>query len=375
MKSVSILATGSEVVSGQIINTNAAWLSQRLIDLNLEVVYHWVVADNPAKILEALDYLSQRTDAVFVTGGLGPTTDDLTRKIVAEWLGLELQLQESEWERIQQRVSALQIEARAGHKWQAYFPEGSEVYVNLMGTASGFSLRRAATQSELYFLPGPPIEMQYIWETHLAARIKSLAPADGLKLLTWQFIELPESEVAYIADTVAEELKFLSGYRAIPPIVEFKLWVPPDFDPTISEPILRLENELKDHLHSVNEFNYLEGFLMLCLRQNPQLALSIEDRLTDGEFLNRIVSLKKDHKDEFKKINYSYATAEIKEPLPLHLEIHGVKNENVHLKLWDQGQLILDQKIQTQRVSAGLRFKIWVCEVVSKSLYQYLSEK
>lgn len=375
MKSVSILATGSEVVSGQIINTNAAWLAQRLIDLNLEVVYHWVVADDPAKILEALDYLSQRTDAVFVTGGLGPTTDDLTRKIVAEWLGLELQLQESEWERIQQRVSALQIEAREGHKWQAYFPEGSEVYVNLVGTASGFSLKRSTTQSELYFLPGPPMEMQYIWEAHLAARIKSLAPADGLKLLTWQFIELPESEVAYIADTVAEELKFLSGYRAIPPIVEFKLWVPPDFDPTISEPILRLENELKDHLHSVNEFNYLEGFLMLCLRQNPQLALSIEDRLTDGEFLNRIVSLKKDHKDEFKKINYSYATAEIKKSQPLHLEIHGVKNENVHLKLWDQGQLILDQKIQTQRVSAGLRFKIWVCEVVSKSLYQYLSEK
>lgn len=375
MKSVSILATGSEVVSGQIINTNAAWLAQRLIDMNLEVVYHWVVADDSAKILEALDYLSQRTDAVFVTGGLGPTTDDLTRKIVAEWLGLELQLQESEWERIQQRVSALQIEAREGHKWQAYFPEGSEVYVNLVGTASGFSLKRSTTQSELYFLPGPPMEMQYIWEAHLAARIKSLAPTEGLKLLTWQFIELPESEVAYIADTVAEELKFLSGYRAIPPIVEFKLWVPPDFDPTRSEPILRLENKFRDHLHSSNGFNYLEGFLLLWLKQNPHLAFSIEDRLTEGEFLNRIVSLKKDHKDEFKKINYSYATTEIKKPQPLHLEIHGVKNENIHLKLWHHGQLILDQEVQTQRVSAGLRFKLWVCEMVSKSLYQYLSKK
>ncbi len=371
MKSVSILATGSEVVSGQIINTNAAWLAQKLSKLNLDVNYHWAVADDPLKILEALEYLSGRSDAVFVTGGLGPTTDDLTRKLVADWLGLKLNLVDKEWERIQERVLILQVEAREGHKWQAYFPEGAEIYTNLVGTASGFSLKRKPQNTELYFLPGPPVEMEYIWETHLEERVRLLAPAEGLKLLTWQFIELPESEVAYIADTVVDELKFLSGYRAMPPIVEFKLWAPPSFDPSKSGPILRLENEFRDYLHSINEFNYLWESFRVLSKSNTEVHLSIEDHLTEGEFLNRVVELKKKNKKELSNLKYTYATDEMLKKQPLHLEIKGVKNESVHIKLWQDQNLLLGKEIKIKRLCTGQRFKRWVCEVTSKALHQH----
>lgn len=374
MKTVSILATGSEVVSGQIINTNAAWLAQRLSRLNLDVTYHWAVADDPLKILEALEYLSTHTDAVFVTGGLGPTTDDLTRKLVSDWLGLKLNLKDEEWQRIQERVSILQLEAREGHKWQAYFPEGAEVYTNLVGTASGFSIQRKPSKTELYFLPGPPEEMRYIWEAHLEERIKKMAPAEGLKLFTWQFMELPESEVAYIADTVVDELKFLSGYRAIPPIVEFKLWAPSYFDPSTSGPILRLENEFRDYLHSVNEFNYLFEFLQLMLEDHESLSLSIEDHLTQGEFLSRIVDLKKENKKELAGVSIDYATCVLKATSSWHLQIQGTKNENVHFQLWHDQELLVGKEIKTKRLCRGDRFKRWVCEVVSKALYTHFAK-
>lgn len=368
MKTVSILATGSEVASGQIVNTNAAWLAQRLSKLNLDVSYHWVVADDTAKILEAFQFLAGRTEAVFVIGGLGPTTDDLTRKLVADWLGQDLVLNEQEWNRIQLRVQTLRVQAREGHKWQAYFPAQAEIYTNLVGTASGFSVYQEASQTEFYFLPGPPLELHYIWESHLEQKIKSLAPSVGLKLLTWQFIELPESEVAYHADPVADELGFLSGYRAIPPIVEFKLWVPPEFDPATSAPIVKLERELQTHLHSTNEFDYLWGFFETLLKSEPKLSLSVEDGLTEGEFLNRWVTIKEHYKNECASAQVFYSTMAVKDPQKFHLQISGIPNENLVLKFKKEGLILFESEHRLRRPASGLRFKRWVCECVAKDL-------
>src|SRR4051794_23818144 len=100
----SILAIGTELTTGQITNRNAAWISEQLVNLGAEVVLHEVVADEHQHIREALERCGKVSQLVFVTGGLGPTSDDFTRNVVAEWLGQPLEFDDPSWKRIVSRL-------------------------------------------------------------------------------------------------------------------------------------------------------------------------------------------------------------------------------------------------------------------------------
>ncbi len=158
----SILAVGTELLFGQTVNTNAAYLSEKLNLMGFDVMYHFVVGDNPARLKEKLADAFTDTDLVILTGGLGPTQDDLTKEMVAEYMGAEMHLDE----RVVADLNAI-FAKRGGNMpennmKQAYLPDGCTPFYNASGTAPGFALEKDGKVA--ICLPGPPREMKWLFE-------------------------------------------------------------------------------------------------------------------------------------------------------------------------------------------------------------------
>jgi len=222
---ISALGIGTELTTGQILNRNGQWISQKFIELGVPTAMHLVVPDEENLILQSLQFCADHSDLIFVTGGLGPTSDDLTRELISKWCGYKLIWDETSWKHIQDRLLARGMAVKEIQKQQCYFPAGSEILTNAVGTANGFAI--AYQGKEIFVLPGPPRELEAIWNEHLAPRmLEKTKNLDPLIIRSWDTIGLGESDVA---DRVEEALKgcpFEKGYRVHVPYVEVKLTYP-----------------------------------------------------------------------------------------------------------------------------------------------------
>jgi nicotinamide-nucleotide amidase len=161
----SVLSIGTELTRGEIDNTNATWLAERLTAIGLEVASIRTVADDATAIIAALEQLSQASALVVSTGGLGPTTDDITSACVARWLGVERVRDATVLAGLEQRLSRLGRALTASNAQQADFPAGARILDNAHGTAPGFGVVRG--DSQLFFMPGVPREMRPMFERHI----------------------------------------------------------------------------------------------------------------------------------------------------------------------------------------------------------------
>jgi len=220
MPTVEILSQGDEVVTGQTVNTNAAWLAEQLHDLGFSVVRHVAVGDVLEDIRAQVRGAAERADLVVSTGGLGPTDDDLTARAVAEAFDLPLELDE----RVMAHIEGLY--ARFGrpmpevNRKQAWLPHGCIVLDNHWGTAPGFAVE--AGGALLAFLPGVPAEMHKLFERRLLPLIEhrfDLAPG---RLVTLRTTGIGESNLQERVGTVAHEAVTVS-YRTILPENHVKL--------------------------------------------------------------------------------------------------------------------------------------------------------
>lgn len=161
-----ILSIGTELLMGQIANTDAQYISRRLAELGVNLYRHTTVGDNPARVKEALGEAIARADIVITTGGLGPTEDDLTKEMVAEFFGLPMEMHASSLEALTERMNRLGREITPNNYKQAMMPRGAIVMPNLRGTAPGAIVESG--QKAVAILPGPPHEMQDMFERQLA---------------------------------------------------------------------------------------------------------------------------------------------------------------------------------------------------------------
>lgn len=290
----SILAVGTELTTGQITNRNAAWLSDKLAEMGVETVLHEAVADDRAMIRSALDRCRELSELVFVTGGLGPTTDDFTREVIAEWLGKPLQFVESSWKKIETRLTRLGIRVAESNRQQCYFPEGSEIIVNTQGTADAFStpLPPSPTNSapgQLWVIPGPPREVGAVWtggiEAQVRARVPELKPR---KLLTWQCIGKSEAELGEITERALAGSGLQTGYRAHRPYVEIKVWIADEDMRTQSAFINRLDSELAPWIATRQGSDLAKRLLSLAAQAE---TIDIADSLSGGILAERLGAL------------------------------------------------------------------------------------
>lgn len=158
----SIIAVGTELLFGQTVNTNASYLSQNLNLMGFDVMYHFVVGDNPDRLRDKLREAFRDTDLVLLTGGLGPTQDDLTKEIVAEYMGAEMYLDEKVVEDLHTFFEKRGRSMSDNNMKQAYLPVGCVPLYNASGTAPGFALEKDGKVAICF--PGPPRELKWLFE-------------------------------------------------------------------------------------------------------------------------------------------------------------------------------------------------------------------
>jgi competence/damage-inducible protein CinA-like protein len=162
MPAAEILTIGTELLLGEIVDTNTQYLARQLRDAGIDLFYTTTVGDNEGRIAEAVRHALSRSQILLCTGGLGPTVDDVTREGIARAFGLELDFKEELWEQIQERFARFRRTPSENNKRQAYLPRGAQALENAVGSAPGFLLEHG--DGLVVAMPGVPNEMVYILE-------------------------------------------------------------------------------------------------------------------------------------------------------------------------------------------------------------------
>ena len=200
---VELLAVGTELLLGNIVNTDARDLSRELSALGLNVYYHSVVGDNPQRVRQAVELAKSRADILITTGGLGPTCDDLTKQVVAEAYGKQLEFSEECAQSIRDFFAHSRMPMTENNLQQAWLPEGCTVLNNRWGTAPGCAFRSG--DNYVVMLPGPPSECIPLFREEAAPWLLGLS-AGIIRSRTLRVFGKGESEVEFMLRDRMNEL-------------------------------------------------------------------------------------------------------------------------------------------------------------------------
>jgi nicotinamide-nucleotide amidase len=278
----AILCIGTELTRGELVNTNAAWLAAALTDLGFDVVEDVVVDDNSSRIAATLDRLGKAVRVIVCTGGLGPTTDDLTTEAVASALGVKIVRDDASLEAIRRRIEKAGRTLTASNAKQADFPQGADILSNPVGTAPGFCVTVGGASA--FFMPGVPREMKRMFEEHVVPRIRTLATrtTHQVRLRTYG---LPESLVGEKLGGVEETFPgVVIGYRAHFPEIEVKVLARALSNDAARELCDRATSEVRARLSEIVYGDVDDTFAGVVGRivRNKGLTLAIAESCTGG---------------------------------------------------------------------------------------------
>ncbi len=198
MANAEIVAIGSELLLGQIIDTNSAWMAQRLSTLGINLFYKTVVGDNPGRMKEVIGQALDRSDLVITSGGLGPTQDDLTREIVAEATGRKLVLHQDLLEQIERRFRRRGLIMTANNERQAYVPEGAIPIENPNGTAPSFIVEDP--RGVIFALPGVPFELKWLFDNQVMPYVH--AKFNLSEIITYRILKVADMGESSVDDRI-----------------------------------------------------------------------------------------------------------------------------------------------------------------------------
>ncbi|WP_071395271.1 competence/damage-inducible protein A [Bacillus tuaregi] len=288
-----IIAVGSELLLGQIVNTNARFLSRTLADMGINVYYHTVVGDNASRLKAAIEVAEGRADMIIFTGGLGPTKDDLTKETIATHLGRPLITDEQAMHSIEAYYSRVGRTMSANNRKQALVIEGSEVMPNDHGMAPGMIVSK---QNQLYLLfPGPPKEMEPMFLTYARPSIMNkLQVKEKIISRVLRFFGIGESQL----ETEIEDLLDAQSNPTIAPLagdgeVTLRITAKHQSETAALELISDTEKLI---LSRVGEYfyGYDETSLMSELSEivkEKKLTIAAAESLTGGMFQKELTSI------------------------------------------------------------------------------------
>lgn len=302
MQSCAVISIGSELLSGQIINRNAPWISSQLFDLGVDTVFQMTVDDKIQDIVDALELAASKSSLIFCTGGLGPTSDDLTRHAVSLWLDDPLVYHPESWNHITLIFEAFQMTPPEANKQQCFFPSKAQVLLNRAGTANAFvsSFTEASTERTIVVLPGPPKEIDVLWQDHLKTMfMKTLDPSHKKSFYSWRTIGKGESHIAEIVESILKPLvearSIDLAYRAHAPFIETKLRFDASLDSTIQPYVTKLSEALAPWLYESGDDNWCRDFARF-LQTRSQVCFY--DFATSGQIQSLLVPwIEKLHKE------------------------------------------------------------------------------
>jgi len=291
-----VINTGTELLFGSVVNTHLAFLGQQLFSLGLRISRQTTVPDGYA-IRDAILEAASRCQLILITGGLGPTTDDVTREIVAELTGRSLEFDETIFAKIRERFEKRGLRLTDPISRQAYVPKGAQVLPNDHGTAPGlyippspgYGATSPATEKlpHLILLPGPPRELRPMFDRYVSPIVRNLVGTNNLTAALFRTVGLGESYAQELigADLAAiEDLEL--GYCARVGELDLRLVGP-------LQSVLRgteiVRARLDDHIVS-EEGNELEAIVVQLLSQR-QATIAVAESCTGGLLANRFTNV------------------------------------------------------------------------------------
>lgn len=200
MPDAEIIAIGSELLTPQKVDTNSLYLTDQLNALGIEVVRKTVVGDERERLMDTILGAVARSQIIVLTGGLGPTEDDLTRDAVASALGRAMIFRQDICDQIEERFRRFQRKMVEINRRQAYIVEGAEILPNDRGTAPGQWIEQNGTM--LMLLPGPPNELKWMFEKQCLPRLQKVLPPQVIRTLMLRVVGMPESDLDQLISPV-----------------------------------------------------------------------------------------------------------------------------------------------------------------------------
>lgn len=297
---VELISVGTELLLGNVINTNANYLSKRCAELGMNLYYQITVGDNYSRLTKVLDECLNRSDIIILTGGLGPTQDDMTKEAVAQVLNKELIMDPHSKERISEyffnKKRSLDNKITSNNWKQALTIEGAIVLDNDNGTAPGYIVKDKINyeNKSIILLPGPPFEMIPMFEDHIYPYLQQLQDKVFISKMV-KICGIGEAK----AETMIEDLIDKQTNPTIAPYakegeVHFRITASTtsveDAEELILPVIEELKRRFKDNIYSINENEALEDVVVKLLKQ-LKMTLSTAESCTGGLFTGRIVNV------------------------------------------------------------------------------------
>ena len=288
-----LISVGTELLLGNIVNTNAAFLAQECAKLGLSVYYQTTVGDNPGRLKAAVEQALERSDVVILSGGLGPTQDDLTKEITAEAFGMKLVEDDHTRERIQAYFDARGTKKIAENNWkQAMVPEGAVVVDNDNGTAPGLILEKDGKTAIL--LPGPPGELIPMFQKDIFPWLHQRQP----ETIVSEMVKLcgigESSAEMMIADLIAAQSNPTIATYAKTGEVHLRVTARAEDEESAKRMMAPVLKELKvrfgNHIYTMDEHVSLED-AVVGLLQEQGLTVTTVESCTGGLIAGRLVNV------------------------------------------------------------------------------------
>lgn len=291
--SAEIVAVGTELLLGQISNTNAQWISEKLADVGIHVYFHSVVGDNLERVKDVFQQAARRSDIVLVTGGLGPTDDDLTREAFQKMTGFETIEDKNSMEKIEAFFKKNNREMTANNRKQSLVFEGANVYSNQVGMAPGMNIAYQGVQ--WFFMPGVPKEMKSIMEQSVLPDLKAMfSLSTTIRSRMLRFIGIGESQLEHDLHELIEQQ---SNPTIAPLAAEGEVALRLTAKAESEQEAFRLISETEKKVFSIVEKYYygqdeetLSGKIIQLLK-DKNWKIAAAESLTGGKFSDSLISV------------------------------------------------------------------------------------
>lgn len=368
---IGLLATGEELVNGDVLNTSSQIIARTCSEHHLLVKTHLIVGDEESDIVAGLKFLLLSHDVILVTGGLGPTSDDRTRFALAQVIGESLEFAEASWLRIVHRLQQLGLNIPENNRQQALFPKAAIIFPNQNGSADGCGV--CFQGKWFYLLPGPPAECLPLLHQYVLPHVLKQFPSSAGELLRWRLFNVSEGEIASHLESVLQQdlahEHIHLGYRIDYPYLEIKCPVK-----TLAQKQLFLEkiDALVSTYFLVDRYEKASDRLHGALKTSAVKFL-ILDHATAG-MLERLLhhpsthnSLRFQQSDDFKPD----IICEI-QGLNAHWQEETVANTELILK-WKEGESLAEERFTLPYRSQ--RVLLYAAEWISAALLKRVKPK
>ncbi|NLJ78209.1 MAG: competence/damage-inducible protein A [Tissierellia bacterium] len=328
-----IISVGTEIIMGSTLNTNVQYITRRLSEIGIDVLFHTSVTDDPRLLKQVINIGLGRVDLIIFTGGLGPTQDDMTKEIVSETLGLKLMLDSSAEAKIREYFRKTNRTMTPNNIKQARIPEGSRILANRVGTAPGIYIEK--DDQIIVLLPGPPREMRPMFDEQVVPLVQQDIT---IKTRTINTIGIGESALeAELEDIIDCEKEFIIATYVQEGGVDIRIIARQNstqsVDDRLNEIIARIRQRISKYIYSYDDEAIEEVVYRKLLEQNKKIAFC---ESCTGGLISSMFTRIPGASEVFERGIVSYSNNSKVEELNIDEEIisqHGAVSEVVALQM------------------------------------------